>query len=442
MSKLVAGFPFWEAAFDDDGKPQDSTAAAHAVAEIKAAGLTDLFVFSHGWNNDRTDAQKLYDGFFQQIRNLIDDARFPKKRVASCGIIGVFWPSILWPDEQPDAIASARGGAAALSGAGPRQPPALAPVGDLKTAFGAGHDETIQRLHAMLEKREGGHDGLREFSEKLASLFPAHSKKTGREDSLEIDALGKPEAWRKAFELLSDDEATSTSGGSAGLGDELSRLWDGAKGALRVATYWQMKNRAGVVGRAGLGPFINAIAKAVPNLRVHLLGHSFGARLVSYALSALDASGASSPVKSLFLLQGAFSHFSFASALPFDTTRSGELKGKDKLVDGPLLTTFSDFDLAVGRAYPLASIVSGVDNAKAEDVVSRWGGMGSDGAQAVQAKKLSLARAGFEYGWSKGGWHNLDGNKIIKNGGPPSGAHSDIIHPETAWAALSAASIL
>src|SRR5882757_1084569 len=119
MSKIVAGFPFWEAAFDEDGKPQDSTAAAKAVVEIKAAGLTDLFVFSHGWNNDRTTAQKLYDGFFQQIRKLMEDTRFPKKRAASCGIVGVFWPSILWPDEQPEA--SAQGGAASLTGT--RQPP-------------------------------------------------------------------------------------------------------------------------------------------------------------------------------------------------------------------------------------------------------------------------------------------------------------------------------
>jgi len=46
---------------------------------------------------------------------------------------------------------------------------------------------------------------------------------------------------------------------------------------------------------------------------VHLIGHSFGARLVSFALSGVGAPAAS-PVASLLLLQGAFSHWSFAHA--------------------------------------------------------------------------------------------------------------------------------
>ena len=42
--------------------------------------------------------------------------------------------------------------------------------------------------------------------------------------------------------------------GTAGIGDAFGRLLHGAKEALRQATYWQMKNRAGTVGRVGLGP--------------------------------------------------------------------------------------------------------------------------------------------------------------------------------------------
>lgn len=441
MSKQLAGFPFWEAAFDENGKLRDSRAMDRAIAEIAAADLTDLFIFSHGWNNDRNMAHVLYDGFFQQVRKLIDDPGFPKKRAARCGVMGIFWPSILWPDEQA-AAAHEQGGAAGLNAAQGAKANALATVEDLSMVFGAEHEDTIRRLLALLQARQGGEDALRECSEMIASLFTG--KKIGIEDSLEADALGsKPQTWRKAFELLGDEEATEgPGGGAAGIGDELRKLWDGAKGALRVTTYWQMKSRAGVVGKNGLGPLIGQIAKAAPEVRLHLLGHSFGARLVSYALAGLDAPAATSQIKSLFLLQGAFSHFTFAAALPFDQTRSGDLKGKDKLIDGPLLTTFSELDLAVGRAYPLASIVAGADNSKMDEIVSRWGGMGSDGAQAVNAKPLQLKKAGFAYNWTRGGWHNLDGNQIIKNGGLPSGAHSDIIHPETAWATLSAAGIV
>jgi hypothetical protein len=140
-------------------------------------------------------------------------------------------------------------------------------------------------------------------------------------------------------------------------------------------------------------------------------------------------------------LQGAFSHFTFADPLPFDSTRKGELAGMASRVDGPLLTTHSLKDTAVGVAYPLASLIAGQDAAGEDDLLFRWGSMGHDGAQAVDAKNVPLSNAGASYELETGKWLNLDGNMVIINGGPPSGAHSDIVHPQTAWAALAAAGI-
>ena len=152
--------------------------------------------------------------------------------------------------------------------------------------------------------------------------------------------------------------------------------------------------------------------------------------------------GPASPVKSLFLLQGAFSHHSFAEHLPFDANRSGALKGMAKRVDGPLLTTHSLRDYAVGTSYPAASMANGEDAAAFEDLSDRWGAMGHDGAQDVDAVKLPLSPVGFTYPFAKGAWINLDGNQIIIHGSLPAGAHSDIVHPETAWASLAAAGIV
>ena len=100
------------------------------------------------------------------------------------------------------------------------------------------------------------------------------------------------------------------------MGDLAAKVWHGAKEALRQLTYWQMKNRAGVVGSRGLGPAIARLADAFPDLRFHLIGHSFGARLVSFALAGLPDAGPS-PVKSVTLLQGAYSRFAFTDPLPF-----------------------------------------------------------------------------------------------------------------------------
>ena len=61
---------------------------------------------------------------------------------------------------------------------------------------------------------------------------------------------------------------------------------------------------------------------------------------------------------------------------------------------------------------------------------------------AVGAKSEPLSAPGKKYAFAAGQWLNLDGNSVIIHGGRPSGAHSDIVHPHTAWAALAAAGIV
>ncbi|HEU5314796.1 MAG TPA: serine-threonine protein kinase, partial [Chloroflexota bacterium] len=149
-----------------------------------------------------------------------------------------------------------------------------------------------------------------------------------------------------------------------------------------------------------------------------------------------------SPVKSVTLLQGAFSHFAFADALPHDRARGGALKGMVSRVDGPITISHSTFDSAVGTLYPLASIVSQDDASAADDLLFRWGAMGHDGAQGAEAAGLPLGRVGQAYPFGRAKIVNLDGNAIIREGGPPAGAHGDIFHPQLAWATLAAAGVV
>ncbi|HEY9228446.1 MAG TPA: hypothetical protein VIP11_17465, partial [Gemmatimonadaceae bacterium] len=317
---------------------------------------------------------------------------------------------------------------------------------ELKKVFvRPGQHAIIDDLVTMLARRDSNHAELKRFKEQLRALV-TDTGDANNVDALEAAVVTVPDDdYEKLFDALADNESSDDdSEGGAVAFNPFKRLWDGAKGALRVTTYWQMKNRAGAVGRNGLGPLIGQLQAAVPSIRVHLLGHSFGARVVSYSLTGLPATatGAASPVKSLFLLQGAFSHFAFANSLPFDTSRKGDLAGMAARVDGPLLTTHSLKDSAVGTAYPAASIASGQDASDASDTFFRWGAMGHDGAQSVNAVNAVLGLPGTSYPFSAGKWVNLDGNGVIVNGGPPSGAHSDIVHPHTAWAALSAATLV
>src|SRR5439155_2151229 len=151
--------------------------------------------------------------------------------------------------------------------------------------------------------------------------------------------------------------------------DPFSRLWHGARELLRTMSYYEMKNRAGVIGRRGLGPLLADLQERNGQLRAHLLGHSFRARLVAFALSGLPATatGQASPVKSLLLIQGAFSHFAFSPGKP------GALATMADRVDGPLVATHSVHDRAVGLWYPNASRLARQNNQDLDDFNFEWG---------------------------------------------------------------------
>jgi hypothetical protein len=436
MAGEIAGRPHWEVGFDERGNPDQGEAAA-LLAELPGKDLTDLLVFSHGWNSDRRQARRLYQLYFQQVPGLLERAGSP----ARVGTLGVVWPSKRWADEPEPTGELGGGGAAGLDDGAASTPPPADPdlVQDLKDVFpGDDQRRALDELARLLAERPEDPAALARFQTLMGELTETADDDPAGEDHGELALLEDEPA--EVFGRFADAVPQTGEGGPAGLGDAFGRLWKGAKEALRQLTYFEMKKRAGVVGKQGLGPLLGRIHQADPEVRIHLLGHSFGARLVSFALAGLPQGD--SPVKSLYLLQGAFSHFAFADALPMDRSRGGALKGMAARVDGPLVTSFSVHDTAVGKLYPLASLSSRDDSAGLEDRLFRWGGIGHDGAQAVDAAVAALGPVGTGYPFQPGRFVNLDGNAIVNRGGPPAGAHSDIFHPELVWAGLAAAGLV
>ena len=96
MSVTQAGFPHWEAQFDEKGGAVDSAALDALVAEAAAEAVTDLFIFSHGWNNDLAMARGLYQRFFALVRGL--DAEQIAQRLAELEEIGVQELILGFPD--------------------------------------------------------------------------------------------------------------------------------------------------------------------------------------------------------------------------------------------------------------------------------------------------------------------------------------------------------
>jgi hypothetical protein len=445
VADTLAGLPFWVIRFDEQGRltaPDD----AELVQDVGSTEITDLFMFSHGWNNDEATAMALYTGFFGEISAILNDVGISKLPKAKIGLAGIVWPSIVFPGDSPQP---AGGGAASIGDSLPQatlesELPKVFTLPEQKDQLGD--------LLDLLENKPPDSDSLLKFRDTLSALLKTAGAfdTMGTSDNLELQTatVQGDDDWLRILDAFSTQSTVDRTdgGGAAGFGDFFGGLWNGARNVLRVATYWQMKNRAGVVGANGLGPLLGRIHQGAPTLRIHLIGHSFGARLVSYSLKGLPSSALTGPsplpVKSLFLLQGAFSHFAFGDALPFDENRKGDLAGMAGRVDGPLVTTHSLLDLAVGNAYPAASILAGQDAADATDLMYRWQGMGHDGAQAVNAISETLGDVNTVYAFEAGKWINLDANQVIIHGGPPSGAHGDIVHRQTAWAALAAAKVV
>lgn len=434
----------WRLVFDAEGDP-DPAVLADLKNRIGAAGLTDLIIFSHGWNNDEAAAESLYERWFRLLAPQLDPAR-------AVGFVGLRWPSQLWRDEPiPDFSGPAAhdgGGAAALGdevGVVPAGPAAIDPaqLDELKDLFPDGKEQldTIAGLLAAPPSTDRVPellDALRAFSAATRTGFNDGEVAAPDAGPGMLDEHQDPE---QLFTTFADELSAAGvqfddagGGGAAGLGDIAGRLWHGAKEALRQLSYWKMKNRAGVVGRRGLGPVIDQLHAEFPELRIHLVGHSFGARVVSYALAGMS-DVQPSPVKAVTLLQGAYSRFTFTERLPF-RKGSGELVGMLSRIDGPLTVCFSSHDRALGTFYPLASAAAGEDAAGAEDPLFRWRAMGSHGA--YQSSTQSLGAVNTTYPFQPGQILNLNSSEVVIEDKNPSGAHSDIFHEELTWVAVAA----
>ena len=435
MPETMGGFSYWELNFDDDGRARDGAEHEKILQELAASSVRDVFIFSHGWNNDRAMARKLYGGLFEKAQSVLRK-RNAIDKAAGIGLLGVVWPSRRWSDETPP-----EGEGVAVASEERKSDADL--VRELKDSFPAPEkQQALDEMADLLEAKPEDNESLERFKACIEALLTAPDIEPDAEPG-EGNGLTEGTA-EEVFQRFQDFADVDSTGGAAGF-NPFAKLWGGAKEALRQASYFTMKKRAGIVGEKGLAPFVTRIGALTPARRVHLVGHSFGARLVSFSLKGLEdgtEAPSGSPVKSMTLLQGAFSHYAFAASLPHDRDRSGALKGMQARVDGPIVISHTLFDTACSDLYPAASIVSRQDAAALPNLNIRWGAMGHTGAQASDAIEKEIVGVGSALELSDRRITNLDANAIIRTGGMPSGAHSDLLHEEVAWAILLASRVL
>ncbi|GAA1363205.1 serine-threonine protein kinase [Streptomyces beijiangensis] len=412
--------PYREITFDSDGdaNPQERDALA-------GLDVTDLLMFAHGWNSSRKGATALYRRFFSPVPGLLTGARGVR-----AGYAGILWPSMSFADE-PIPDFKHQSAVAAGPGLDPES------LRSLLHLF-PDREDTVQRLAELLAEQPEERGAFDEFGLLIRQLVEVpvqgpdarFASDTGVDDGPQSDPAMLYEDTLSICTLFSDALAETGADPQTLFGGGLKRLWGGAKELLRQATYYSMKRRAGTVGQLGLGPLLGHLAQARPGMRVHLIGHSQGARLVSFGLRGLP--GGVHNVRSLTLLEGAFSHYAFAAG--------GALAGMQSRVDGPVVSCYSRFDSALGVIYPIASRLAG-DSAGAVADDPRWGALGHDGIQSVDDTVRLTLQSALGGTFPGSGCVNVDAAAVVRNGGPPSGAHSDICHEELAKVVLAAGRI-
>jgi hypothetical protein len=213
---------------------------------------------------------------------------------------------------------------------------------------------------------------------------------------------------------------------------------------LQALSFWLMKRRAGQVGerlgREVLAPLFTFLGPKAP--RLHLVGHSFGAKLVASAVL-----GGLRP-ESLLLLLAAFSAFAFAEEVP-GTKGAGFYRRvvTDRLVPGPIVVLRSAHDRALGTLYPAVTRSDQVDRGRgpgrlghSREVVAR-SALGATGARGLSAPEFDLLVV-QRTGLPERGVVNIDGSRVVTRQDWLIGAHRDIYHDEIANLVLLAAGLL
>ncbi|MER6914670.1 serine-threonine protein kinase [Streptomyces sp. NPDC000594] len=436
--------PYQDITFDEEGE-------ADRAERARLLGLdcTDLVMFAHDRNNSPTEAARLFSAFFAPFPGLLGTG----VRMAYAGIV---WPSMRFTDEPAPPLVvppdpPGPRGPLPEPGTGAVRPPGAVPE-DGRIALDPGtrlalqglfpgHEGTVARLAALLERRPRAEGAFHEFgrlARNLAETPPGGLGSCFGQD-LPQDEQGPPALlYEDTLTLCREFTAALESARPAGeTGAAADRLWRGAKELLRQTTYYALKRRAGAVGELGLGPLLGQLARSRPGTRVHLVGHSQGARLVAFALRGLP-DGARN-VKSVTFLQGAFSHYAFAASLPHAAQKSGALRAMEDRVDGPVVACYSRYDSALGVLYPLASRLARDERNGLGGQDRRWWAVGHDGLRAVSSPSVRLTlEEALGSGMPGSGCVSVDTASVVRRGGPPSGAHNDICHRELARVVVAA----
>lgn len=392
----------------DLGAPDGGLFSAQVLADAKANPPSDIFLFSHGWKGDLPAAVDQYNRWIGAMLKLPAD-------VAKMGPdfrplwIGLHWPSLPMGQEK---FGTGGGSFDAEGGGDPDsiKKEALEQFGDTPTIR--------QCLDVIFTEQENNAATL---------VMPPHVVEAYQKLAAEIGYAaqgpeGPPDADGTPFDPEAAFEAFGEAGDFGGVGDFFGALLS----PMTQLSYWRMKYRARSIGEVGMHSFVASLQQALPadKTKIHLIGHSFGCIIVS---SILGGPKGKSPlprlVDSLVLAQGALSLWAYGDHVRNENGKPGYYNAAFRIpaVGGPIVTTRSVHDSAVGRLYPLASALVpinagqfGLDDELTPTILPLFGGIGTFGIRSLgNVTDLKMLAPEVDYAFKPGVIYNLKGDDFI-----------------------------
>ncbi len=438
--KQVNSLKYYLIAFDAKGKERENDPnglnglmSPVVLKELAANPITDVFLMSHGWKYDVPATEMSYNNWIGAMAK--NQADIDKIKQVQPGfhplLIGLHWPSLPYGDED---------------------------LGNQAVSFDSTANSPVEQLIDQYAERIANTETAREA---LRTIFVSAL------DNMAPNEL--PQEVRQAYEVLNQAAALNYEGvGGAPGADydtfdpdylfqaaaESSNLvsFDGVgdflKSAvlapLRTLSFWKMKERARQIGEGAGFNFLTQLQQtSTNNVRFHLMGHSFGCIVVSATLAGPNSRGTLiRPVNSVALVQGALSLWSYCSDIPKAPGQAGYFHSiiADHKVAGPIITTQSKYDTAVGTMYPPAVGIAGQVSFVPEEL-PKYGALGTYGAQGpgIQIVGMDMLPADKPYSFEAGKVYNLESSDFIRKTEHDS-AHNNIYNdPAVAHAVWSAA---
>lgn len=421
--------------YDEHGRSEGPRTQRHLVGRLAEDDFTDVFVFSHGWNNDWTTALNRYRAFMTEYRTMVERHHLSTGRDYRPIMAGIFWPStsLVMPWEAAPEFAGDEGDADERADAAD-----LTVNSELATEVA---EEDVERYYELVERETLDEASARELLEILAPVYDRGDPDLEGDPSREPGDLLAGWAMLEASlaprpELGGPDDfgAVRPAYGSRGSGPEAAGFLDklNPRNLVRGLTVWRMKDRAGVVGARGVGPLLREMLDATTGkqTRYHLLGHSYGARVVLNAVARPHGGGLPRKVDSMLLLQPAVNHLCFADSLP--NGRRGGYHAAPRMVRSPIMTTYSVHDLPLHDTFHLA-LRRGKDlgdvEIAADEPPSDYAALGGYGPRGLQGwESVPIRRPSQSYDLAAGPRIlALDGRGVIMG-------HGDVVNEATAWA--------